>query len=237
MIELELPGGRVIFSTRAGGVSDGPYESLNLGIMTEDHPGRVAENRRRLARFAGLAPERVAMGVQVHGTDVLEWVEPPGPGFDAPGARDDLPRVDGHATGVPGLGLLVLGADCLPVALAGGGRVAMLHCGWRGLAGGIVELALAGFDEAPAAAIGPGIGRCCFEVGPEVLAEFGDIDGVAEGRMLDLKAVVRRKLAGKGVAHVQDVDLCTSCRPDLFFSHRRDDGVTGRQGGLVWRTA
>lgn len=237
MTELELPGGRVIFSTRVGGVSDGPYESLNLGITTEDHPARVAENRRRLARFVGLEPERVAMGVQVHGTEILEWVEPPGPGFDAPGARGDLPRVDGHATAVPGLGLLVLGADCLPVALAGSGRVAMLHCGWRGLAGGMVELALAGFDEPPAAAIGPGIGRCCFEVGPEVLAEFGDIDGVAEGRMLDLKAVVRRKLAAKGVAQVQDVGLCTSCRPDLFFSHRRDDGVTGRQGGLVWRTA
>ena len=237
MIKVDLPGGRVIFSTRAGGVSDGPYEALNLGIMTEDDPGRVAENRRRLVRFVDLEPERVAMGVQVHGTELLDWTEPPGPGFDAPEAREELPRVDGHATSVPRLGLLVLGADCLPVALAGSGRVAMLHCGWRGLAGGIVERALATFDEPPAAAIGPGIGRCCFEVGPEVLAEFADLDGVAAGRMLDLKSVVRRKLAAKGVEHVDDVDLCTSCRPDLFFSHRRDDGVTGRQGGLVWRTA
>jgi YfiH family protein len=234
-IDVSLPGGRVAFSTRNGGVSEGPYESLNLGILTDDDQGRVAENRRLLADGLGLAPERVAMGWQVHGTDLLDWPgAPDGGGFARPGA--ELTKVDGHTTVLPGLGLLVLVADCLPVALLTPGRAAMLHCGWRGLAGGIVERALAGFEAPPAAAIGPGIGRCCYEVGEEVLAAFADLDGVADGRMLDLRAVVRRKLEAGGVQRIEDVDLCTSCRPDLFFSHRRDEGVTGRQGGIAWLT-
>jgi copper oxidase (laccase) domain-containing protein len=115
----------------------------------------------------------------------------------------------------------------------------MLHCGWRGLAGGIVERALERFapdGEPVAAAIGPGIGPCHYEVGPEVLDAFADLDGVADGRMLDLKAVARAKLTAGGVADVHDVDRCTYCEPDTFFSHRRDDGVTGRQGGMVWRS-
>ncbi|HEY0630581.1 MAG TPA: polyphenol oxidase family protein [Thermoleophilaceae bacterium] len=235
MIEVALPGGRVAFSTRAGGVSEGPYESLNLGILTDDDQARVAQNRTLAARELGLQPERIAMGWQVHGADIREWDAPPGGGgYASPGA--ELERVDGHATRLSDVGLLVLVADCLPVALVAPGRVAMLHCGWRPLAAGIVEKALASFDEPPAAAIGPGIGRCCYEVGEEVLAEFAHLDGVADGRMLDLRMVVRRKLEAGGVKAIEDVDLCTSCRPDLFFSHRRDKGVTGRQGGFAWLT-
>jgi YfiH family protein len=234
-IDVDLPGGRAAFSTRRGGVSQGPYESLNLGILTDDDQSHVAENRGLLVDDVGLDAERVAMGWQVHGSDIREWLEAPaGGGYASPGA--ELPRVDGHTTGVPGLGLLVLVADCLPVALMAPGRAAMLHCGWRPLAAGIVEDALATFEEPPAAAIGPGIGRCCYEVGEEVLAEFEDLDGVASGRMLDLRMVVRRKLEAAGVERIEDVDLCTSCRGDLFFSHRRDGGVTGRQGGIAWLT-
>jgi YfiH family protein len=198
---------------------------------------RVAENRDLLATDLGIDPQRVAMGWQVHRADIREWTEAPSDGgYASPGA--ELEKVNGHATAVPGLGLLVLVADCLPVALVGSGRAAMLHCGWRPLAAGLLEKALAAFpdDERPAAAIGPGIGRCCYEVGEEVLAEFADLDGVAEGRMLDLRLVVRRKLEAAGVSQIEDVDLCTSCREDLFFSHRRDRGVTGRQGGLAWLT-
>jgi hypothetical protein len=223
----------VAFTTRKGGVSEGPYESLNLGILTEDDPERVSENRAILADSADLAPERVAMGWQVHGSELLEWEAPPnGGGFAMPGA--ELPRVDGHLTSLPGVGLLVLVADCVPLALAGGGQVALLHCGWRGLAGGIVEHALQRFDQPPAAAIGPAIGPCCYEVGEEVLAEFSDLEGVASGRMLDLRGVARRQLEAAGASVEKDVDLCTSCREDLFFSHRRDHGVTGRQAGLAW---
>jgi YfiH family protein len=234
-IDVELPGARVAFSTRHGGVSEGPYASLNLGILTDDQPERALENRRRLAASAGLEPERVAMGWQVHGSEVLEWAAPPeASAYASPGT--ERPRVDGHTTTLAGIGLLVLAADCLPIALASPDRVAMVHGGWRGLAGGVIERALERFAGEPvAAAVGPGIGPCCYEVGPEVLEAFADLPGVASGRRLDLKAVARRRLASGGVRRVEDVELCTSCRPDLFFSHRRDRGVTGRQGGLVWR--
>lgn len=236
MIAVDLPGARVVFSTRRGGVSEGAYESLNLGILTADDPAQVAENRHLLAERAGLNADHVAMGWQVHGVDLKEWSSPPAGEFsDRAGADSaELDRVDGHVTALPGLGLLVLVADCLPVALAGAGRVAMVHCGWRGLAGGIIERALATFGEPPVAAVGPGIGRCCYEVGDEVLRHFQHLEGVADGRMLDLRAIARTQLEAGGVERIEDVDLCTSCREDLFFSHRRDDGVTGRQAGLVW---
>jgi YfiH family protein len=234
--ELSLPGARAVFSTRRGGVSDGPYESLNLGILTDDQPERVMENRRRVARTARVAPERVGMGWQVHGTDLLEWDAPPGTGRSYADPRGKLlPQVDGHLTAEPDLALLVLVADCYPVALSDGARAAMLHCGWRPLAGGIIERAIERFDGTPEAAVGPGIGGCCYEVGPEVLEAFADLDGVASGRMLDLRAVIVRKLADCGVTRLQHIDHCTSCRPDLYFSHRRDGGVTGRQAGLVVR--
>jgi YfiH family protein len=234
VFEVELPGAHVAFSTRLGGVSEPPYDSLNLGILTGDEPDRVRENRRRLGTRLALRPERVAMGWQVHGAELLEWDGPPEHGgFAEPGAP--LEKVDGHLTRSSDVALLVMVADCLPVALAGGDRVAMLHCGWRGLAAGIVERAVDRFVEPPAAAVGPGIGSCCYEVGPEVLAEFDDQDGVADGRMLDLRAVAQRKLEAVGVERIEHVDVCTSCRADLFFSHRRAGPETGRQAGLVWR--
>jgi purine-nucleoside/S-methyl-5'-thioadenosine phosphorylase / adenosine deaminase len=232
---VRLPGATVTFTTRQGGVSEGPYESLNLGALTEDVPEHVVENRRRAAARAGVAPERMAMGYQVHGTDIREWTEPPTDrAFPEPGGKQ-LDRVDGHITREPGVGLLVLVADCYPVALSDGEQAAMLHCGWRPLAAGMIEKALARFSSVPAAAVGPGIGRCCYEVGEEVLEQFADVDGVASGRMLDLRAVIGAKLAAGGVQSVQHVDRCTSCEPELYFSHRRDNGVTGRQAGIIVR--
>ena len=206
-------------------MSEGPYESLNLGILTDDDRGRVERNRERLAAAAGLDGRSVAMGWQVHGSGIKEW--------DSPPEGDDLERVDGHVTSRDDLALLVLVADCLPVALASSDRVAMVHCGWRGLAGGIVANAVGRFDGPPVAAVGPGIGRCCYEVGDEVREQFDA--RFADGRMLDLRAIADDLLRAAGVEQVEHVDLCTSCRADLFFSHRRDKGVTGRQGGLVWR--
>jgi hypothetical protein len=238
MIQLDLPGARVTFTTREGGVSGGPYSSLNLGILTDDHAQDVARNRAILAERLGLDPGAVAMGWQVHGTALKRWAAPPvagGNGFKTPGA--ELSKVDGHVTDLPGLALLVLVADCLPVALASPDGVAMLHCGWRGLAGGIIDAGVSALEGPPSAAVGPGIGRCCYEVGPEVLDEFAEIPGAAEGRMLDLRAAAEAKLRAAGVEQVEHVDLCTSCRPDLFFSHRRDHGVTGRQAGVVERRA
>jgi purine-nucleoside/S-methyl-5'-thioadenosine phosphorylase / adenosine deaminase len=235
-LEAELPGATAAFSTRIGGVSEPPFDSLNLGILTGDAREAVLENRTRLANALAVDPERVLMGLQVHGPELLGHTAAQDPSrFAHPGG--DLPEVDGHFTAVAGLAPLVLVADCLPVALAGLGGVAMLHCGWRGLAAGIVARGVAAVS-AEAAAIGPGIGRCCYEVGPEVLERFADLGaGVSEGQMLDLAEVARRQLRAAGVERIESAGLCTSCEPELFFSHRRDGELSGRQGGLVRRQA
>ncbi|HEY5976686.1 MAG TPA: polyphenol oxidase family protein, partial [Solirubrobacterales bacterium] len=144
------------------------------------------------------------------------------------------PDVDGHVSAEPGLTALVFVADCLPVALAGPGGVAMLHCGWRGLAAGIVARGAEAVG-ATDAAIGPGIGPCCYEVGEEVLGAFAGLgEGIAADRMLDLPEVALRLLGEAGVERVQAAALCTSCEEELFFSHRRDEGRTGRQAGMAW---
>jgi YfiH family protein len=148
-----------------------------------------------------------------------------------------LANADGQVVADPGIAGLVFTADCLPVAVRGPGGVAMLHCGWRGLAGGIVAKGVEAVG-ATSAAIGPGIGPCCYEVGDEVLAAFSGLgEGVAAGRMLDLAEVARRLLAEAGVERIEAAALCTGCNPDLFFSHRRDAGLTGRQGGVAWLAA
>jgi polyphenol oxidase len=231
-LEAALPGATAAFSTRVGGVSDGDFAALNVGLLTDDEPEAVRTNRLRLAAALDRDPERVLFGHQVHGNELLrrETAPAPNPFTDLTPLRD---KVDGQATKAPALTPLVQVADCLPVALAGDGGVAMLHCGWRGLAGGIVKRGVEEVD-AVAAAIGPGIGACCYEVGDEVLAEFDDLDGVATGRMLDLPEVARQLLADAGVRSVEVSELCTSCNPELFFSHRRDNGRTGRQAGLAW---
>jgi polyphenol oxidase len=222
-LEAELGGARAAFSTRIGGVSEPPFDSLNLGILTEDEQSAVEENRRRLAAALGLAPEQIVFALQVHGTRLIRHPH-----------EESLPQADGHLVTEPGLAPMALAADCLPVALHGPGGLAMVHAGWRGLAGGILGAA-ADAVEASSAAIGPGIGPCCYEVGDEVLAAFADLgEGVAQGGMLDLPEVARRQLTRAGVEDVQSAGLCTSCNPELFFSHRRDHGRTGRQAGIAW---
>ena len=232
-LEAVLPGARAAFSTRLGGVSEAPYESLNVAVKTGDEADRVRQNRGRLASALELDPADVLMGRQVHGTE-LRWHDDrqkPRVYADAVKSPDE---VDAHATAQRGLVPLVMVADCLPIALSGPGGVAMVHGGWRGLAGGILDRAALRVD-AEAAAIGPGIGPCCYEVGEEVLAEFEALDGVADGRMLDLPAAARALLERSGVDAVEAADLCTSCNPELLYSHRRDGEITGRQAGLAWR--
>ncbi len=235
-LEARLPGARAAFSTRAGGVSEQPFDCLNLGVFTEDDTDRVVENRRRLAAALGFAGERIALGRQVHAAELLSHSAPQRPSpFARPGS--EIPRADGHVTAKPLLPLLVFVADCLPVALSGPRGVAMLHCGWRGLAAGIVARGAEAVG-ATAAAIGPGIGPCCYEVGEEVLDAFaGRGNESTAARTLDLPEVARRLLEEAGVERIETAGLCTSCESDLFFSHRRDAGRTGRQAGLVWRTA
>ncbi len=231
-LEAELPGARAAFSTRVGGVSEAPYEALNVGVLTGDEPERVGENRRRLAASIERDPEGVVMGRQVHGTELRRHDAPQESHVYADGVRSPE-EVDAHSTSNAALTPLVMVADCLPVAMVGPGGVAMAHCGWRGLAGGIVA-GTAEAVEAEVAAIGPGIGPCCYEVGEEVLSVFADLDGVARGRMLDLTAVATALLERAGVDTIERSGLCTSCNRELFYSYRRDGERTGRQAGLVW---
>jgi hypothetical protein len=229
----ELPGARAAFSTRVGGVSEAPYDALNVGVLTGDEPDRVGENRHRLAGALGRDPDGVVMARQVHGTEVRRHDEKQEPRVYADVVKSP-DEVDAQVTSNAELTPLVMVADCLPVAMVGPGGVVMAHCGWRGLAGGIVGEA-AGAVEADAAAVGPGIGPCCYEVGEEVLAAFADLDGVARGRMLDLTAVASALLERAGVDAIESSGLCTSCNPELFYSHRRDGERTGRQAGLAWK--
>lgn len=239
-LEADLGGAGVAFATRLGGVSRPPFDSLNLGLLTDDEPAAVATNRRRLATALGLAPDRIAFARQVHGAELETHATPPlrcdfasysGANSQRNGG---VPEADGHVLTEPGTAALVFVADCLPVALRGPGGVAMLHCGWRGLAAGIVGRGAAAVG-ATRAAIGPGIGGCCYEVGDEVLAAFAPLgEGVASGRMLDLAEAARRLLAEAGVEEVRSAGLCTSCEAELFFSHRRDAGRSGRQAGVAW---
>jgi polyphenol oxidase len=233
-LEARLTGAVAAFSTRLGGVSEAPFDSLNLGILTEDERDHVVENRRLLATALGFEPERVTIGRQVHAAEVArhEGHQRPSP-FAEPGSP--VPEVDGHVTAERDLALLVFVADCAPIALAGPGGVAMLHCGWRGLASGLVERGATAV-EATEAAIGPSIGPCCYEVGDEVLGAFGGLgEGVSAGHRLDLPEIARRLLRRAGVERIESSGLCTGCEAALFFSHRREAGRTGRQAGLVWR--
>jgi polyphenol oxidase len=231
-LEAGLPGARAAFSTRVGGVSEAPYDALNIGVLTGDEPTRIGENRRRLAESIERDADGVVMGRQVHGTQLRRHDAPQEPRVYADLVKSP-DEVDAHSTSNPALTPLVMVADCLPVAMVGPGGVAMAHCGWRGLAGGIVA-AVAEAVKAEAAAIGPGIGPCCYEVGEEVLSAFADLDGVARGRMLDLTAVATARLERLGVDTVESSGLCTSCNAELFYSYRRDGERTGRQAGLVW---
>ncbi len=226
----------VAFSTRIGGVSEGAYESLNLGILTGDEPERVIENRTRLCRKAGVEPERATMLWQQHGAGVVKAA----PDRGVMTAGFDHPPGDALWTDEPDLALMLLTADCLPVAIARANgeqpALAVLHVGWRGLLAGITDAAVAEIgDGALSAVIGPGIGPCCYEVGEEVVEPFMRRFGpeVVHGRSLDLYTATERALVAAGCSPVERVEMCTSCNPDLFFSHRRDDGRTGRQGVIA----
>jgi purine-nucleoside/S-methyl-5'-thioadenosine phosphorylase / adenosine deaminase len=232
-LSASLPGAQAAFSTRLGGVSGHPFESLNLGILTDDDREAVIENRRRLAAALGFPPARIAISRQVHGAELQHLAGPQDPSpFAEPGS--EIAEADGHVIAEPGLAPLVFVADCLPIALAGPRGAAMLHCGWRGMAAGIVARGVEAVG-ATDAAIGPGIGPCCYEVGEEVLEAFSGLaPSAARGRMLDLEEVAAQLLGRAGVERVERAGLCTSCEETLFFSHRRDGGRTGRQAGLVW---
>ncbi|WP_295541948.1 peptidoglycan editing factor PgeF [uncultured Pseudacidovorax sp.] len=238
------PGVHALCTTRDGGVSGeaqgGGRAGLNLGTHVGDDPATVAENRARLARAAGARPVYLQ---QVHGSTCAR--------LDA--ASADGLEADACITADPGLACTIMVADCLPVLLcdAEGRQVAAAHCGWRGLAGGVLERTVAAFGPARTllAWLGPCIGPTAFEVGPEVRAAFIAADegaaacfvpGAAAGKWLaDLPALARRRLAALGVRDVHGNDggaaWCTVGNPSVFFSYRRDGRVSGRFAALVWR--
>ncbi|HTO24713.1 MAG TPA: polyphenol oxidase family protein [Gaiellaceae bacterium] len=225
------------FSTRLGGVSDGPFASLNLGIRTEDDPARVVENRTRLCDATEADPDGATMAWQRHGSTVAR-AQPRG--IVTPGTVYD--HCDGLWSDEQGRAMLLLTADCLPIAIvrsdARRPAVSILHAGWRGLLAGIVAAGVRTLGAGGlSAAIGPAIGPCCYEVGEEVATPFRETFGddvVDRYGKLDLWTAAERALRAAGVEHVERFDLCTSCEPDRFFSHRRDHGRTGRQGVIAY---
>lgn len=225
MIRWSPPGPyQVVFSTREGGVSEGPYASLNLGRLTGDEVERVDENRRRLCAEVGADPERLALNRQVHSTLVHRA---------AAGARGQ--PGDGLWTDEPGVPVLAMTADCLPIALVraeGEPAVGVLHVGWRGLLAGVVEEGVRAVAGPVRAAIGPAIGPCCYQVGPEVAGTFREAFGedVLDGGRVDLWTSAELALRAAGVAEVARHDLCTACNPERFFSHRRTGEPRGVQG-------
>lgn len=238
MILWQAPGPYVVgFTNRTGGVSGGAYESLNLGALTEDEPENVTENRRRACASVGADPETATMAWQHHGAEVTR-AEPRG--IVTPGTMFE--RCDGLWSEEPRQAMMLLTADCLPVAIVreNGAKpaLAILHVGWRGLLAGIVDAgARALGDGKLAAAIGPGIGPCCYEVGEQVAEPFRvAYDDVVRDRRLDLWSAAEQALREAGCQDVERADLCTYCHPELFFSHRRDKGRTGRQGVVAYIT-
>ena len=222
-MRFDLPGGgQALFTTRV----DGNLSSVG-GVEAE--LGEVA--RERLRERLGL--QRLHRGYQVHGTVVRQV-------GDEAEAGDDV-EADGQATTLRNLGVMVLTADCLPVALGANGAVAMVHAGRRGLADGVLEEGVRavrklGGDGDVVAVIGPGAGPCCYEVGEEVHSAFGAAHSGIERpstRNIDLKAIARDRLLAAGVAEVKDVVMCTIC-DERCFSFRREGARAGRQGGVAW---
>jgi YfiH family protein len=227
-------------STRQGGVSPPPLDSLNLGLHVGDVQAIVLENRRRLAEALGLPGEPVWLA-QEHGSAVARL---PLTGL---GSAGRVPVADAAVTGHAGVVCAVMTADCLPVVLCDrdGTRIGVAHAGWRGLAGGVLEATLAALAIEPVDVIvwlGPAISQPHFEVGVEVREAFLQADAGAEGAFsenargrwqADLYALARRRLALAGVSEIFGGELCTWSAPHTFFSHRRD-GHTGRMATLVW---
>jgi YfiH family protein len=234
------------FTGRAGGGSAAPYATLNLGLRVGDDLRRVLANRRRVATVLGLAGRPWALARQVHGAEILR-VEAGRLGQGPPEARPPLGDADGLVTSDPGVVLAVLTADCAPVLLAdpAAGVVGAVHAGWRGLAAGVVEAgvaALAGLGADPGTCVGlvgPAVGGCCYEVGPDVREAVGARypDALATTRAgrpaLDPAAAAAQALERAGVGQVRVAGECTVDLEERYFSHRRDHGRTGRQAGIV----
>jgi polyphenol oxidase len=241
---LRLSGIRHAFFTRAGGISEGLYATLNGGLGSRDEAVRVKENRARMAAAVGVDPAQFVSAYQVHSADAAIAV--------APWSSQARPRADAIATRTPGLAVAVTTADCGPVLLAEPRArvIAAAHAGWRGALSGIVEATVSAMERLGAersrirAAIGPMIRQPNYEVGPELIARFTAADPTSERlfrpaprtghALFDLAGYVAERLAQAGVSHVHDVGLCTYGDAERFFSFRRSvHRAEGDYGRLV----
>jgi len=239
----EAAGVAAAFPARGGGTSPAPYDTLDLGLTTADAKRHVIENRRRWCAAIGVAPERLVVPGQVHGTD-LAWVGSAEAGRGVLAQEDVIAGHDGLLTAQPGLGLAVSYADCVPVVIVAAGEegplLAAVHAGWRGMLAGIVGQAaaeLAGRGRLAAAAVGPSIGPCCFTVDDALKARFAArFPAAVRGSTVDLWACARAELesAGLPAAAIAVAGLCTA-GDRRFYSHRRDAGTTGRHLAVAWR--
>jgi YfiH family protein len=225
--EPEPKGARVWFFTRKGGVSEPPFDSLNISLKVGDDPDAITENRNRIRD--AMDGRESSWVRQVAGDRVVRVSEPGLAG-----------EADALVTDAEGFSLVVAVADCVPVALVSGeaGEVAIVHSGWRGTIAEIVCKAVREIDGGDIRAyIGPCIRGCCYEVSEELAERFAERfgPGVVEGRYLDLPRAIKRNLEEVGVGEVHDLGLCTGCRPDLFFSHRKQGPETGRNLAAVAR--
>lgn len=245
LIAVETPPGvNAWFTTRVGGVSTGNWAGLNIGVSSGDDPEAVRENRRRLCELTAVSATRVTMGAQVHGTQIHMIGDPPRPG-DFTAAAMDWDQGDGLVTSRSDLPLVVLGADCLPVLMwrSDGAAVGAAHAGWRGLVDGILEnlVVALGDPHELGAAIGPGVGPCCYPVDQDLRTRFAARFGAdtVHGDAVHLAGAAIRDLVALGIPteSVAVVDACTSCEPDRFFSYRRDGARTGRQAGMIVKVA
>jgi YfiH family protein len=229
--------GHAVF-TRLGGVSQGPFASLNVGNTVGDDEVAVAENHARVYARLGLSPDQVATPRQVHGNRVAMVTNGD--------AGRVIPNTDGLVTGTPGIALMLRFADCQPILLYDPAHHALglVHAGWRGVAQGIarrsVETMQEVFGTYPqdlVAGLGPAIGPCCYTVGQNVAAamsyalpDWGKVL-ILQGEdtwRLDLSGANAQQLAAAGVRRIEQSHLCTSCHRDEFYSHRGDNGRTGR---------
>ncbi len=240
------------FSTRTGGVSEGIFDSLNLAWNRGDRPESVLENWRRFGAAAGIDATHTVHGRQSHGATVRRARKGDEHSLLTPAP---WPEADGYVTNEPGLPLVIFTADCTPLLMqdAQVGVAAAVHCGWRSTVADIEKNAveaMAALGAAPErirAAIGPGIRQCCFQTGPEVPAAIdtllgGETEGLcrpdktATGRFrVDLPGTVKRRLIQLGLCaeNIDDLGICTMCRPDLFWSHRSMGAARGSQANII----
>lgn len=225
---------KAVSTTRQGGVSLVPFDSLNLGDHVGDDSDLVVKNRQTLAEVMSM-PTSPAWLNQVHGTEVVTL----------PLAVDEVPDADAAFTVAQGQVCVVMTADCLPVLFCNeeGTQVGAAHAGWRGLVNGVLEQTLSKFDEPSKvmAWLGPAIGSDAFEVGSEVREQFMAHDAAAEKAfkphndrwLADIYLLARQRLQAAGVTQIYGGEHCTVSAPDTFFSYRRENR-TGRQASCIW---